>query len=555
MNNTLNILATFLLSAALLFCANTYSNAQEKNTIQKAMEDELARSMNDLKLDTLAKPFYISYSLNDVKSLTIVGTLGAVLNSYEVPYRGKGARILVGDYEFNDESLDNNLFSQPEANDIELPLDDDYLGIRRAFWVTTDNVYKNAARQFAKNKADLQQQSKPLDQVPHRSFAKTPAVSHQEELQEERMDKQAWENIVRRLSGLFIDRTIHNSSVLLNVSQGTQYFVNSEGSSVKTPVQSATLTFFAQTKTDEGEMLFDQQSIYAKTPSGLGSVQHLEEQVLGFIKKIEEAKKSKSFDDDYIGPVLITGQAVANIFANTLFYGRDRLIADTNVPSLSGNRIDRSTGLETKMGKNVTSPLLTVKALGNKKEYKGETLFGSYVVDSEGVMPPEELVLIDKGTLQHQLTSRTLTSSTQVANGHADGPGVIAITVEGGLMEKELTQKLLEEAKADGLDYALIIRNTTGRTGMFNVYKISAKDGAEELLRNARFSSFSFRELKKILSATQEVEVHHVTSSNGATSYLIPKAVLFSDMDVQGAEMPAFKEEEFVKNPLLKIER
>lgn len=555
MNNALNIFASFLLSTTLLFCANTVGNAQEKNSIQKAMEDELARSMTDLKLDTLAKPFYISYSLNDVKSLTIVGTLGAVLNSYEVPYRGKGTRILVGDYEFNDESLDNNLFSQPEANDIELPLDNDYLGIRRAFWVTTDNVYKNAARQFAKNKADLQQQTKPLDQVPHRSFAKTPVVSFQEELQEEKVDKQAWEKIIRRLSALFIDHTIHTSSVLLNVSQGTLYFVNSEGSSIKTPVQSATLTFFAQTKTTEGEMLFDQQSIHAKTPSALGSVHELEEQVLSFIKNMEEAKKSKSFEDDYVGPVLITGQAVADIFANALFYGRDRLIADTSVPSLSGNRIDRNTGLETKIGKNVTSPLLTVKALGNKKEYEGETLFGSYAVDSEGVVPPTELVLIEKGTLQHQLTSRTLTTSTQIANGHADGPGVVAVTVEGSLKDKELTQKLLAEAKTNGLDYALIVRNSTGRTGMFNVYKVSVKDGTEEFLRNARFSSFSFRELKKIIAASQEVQVRHVTSSNGATSYLVPKAVLFSEMDVQGAEMPAFKEEEFVKSPLLKVKR
>jgi len=121
---------------------NIAAVAQDKMpVIQQAMRDEMERNMKELKADGFDKPFFINYTLLDETSWQMNATLGALVSSLESKNRAAlSIRLLVGDYEFNDESLDNNLYSQPQANEMNLPLDDDYLGIRRSLWISTDNV-------------------------------------------------------------------------------------------------------------------------------------------------------------------------------------------------------------------------------------------------------------------------------------------------------------------------------------------------------------------------------------------------------------------------------
>src|SRR5688500_17283590 len=78
----------------------------ENDFILRAMKDELTRSVTELKLPGQGKPFFIMYGISNQRSYSISGTLGAIIQSDEEPYREKTTvRILVGDYEFNDESL------------------------------------------------------------------------------------------------------------------------------------------------------------------------------------------------------------------------------------------------------------------------------------------------------------------------------------------------------------------------------------------------------------------------------------------------------------------
>ena len=203
------------------------ASSQDRSVIQRAMVDEMKRSMNELRLDSLKKPFYISYTITDVKVYSMAATLGALVNSVEGPTRTKGLRVLVGGYEFNDESLDNNLFSSPEANEIALPLDNDYIGIRRSLWVTTDKVYRDAARQFEKNTSMLKDTKKPLAEVPHRTFGKTTPVQINTDWTAPEFDKGKWEENLRQWSARFIKTDEPNSSVALTYVHGYEYFVNS----------------------------------------------------------------------------------------------------------------------------------------------------------------------------------------------------------------------------------------------------------------------------------------------------------------------------------------
>ena len=225
----------------------------QPNVIQKAMQDEIERSMKELQLDSLQKPCYVSCSIDDITMYSITAVLGGIVNSNELTSRTKGNRVLVGTYELNDESLDNNLFSTPEMNDIPVPLDDDYLGVRRALWVSIDNVYKNAAHQHAKNVQAWKEQKKPLEEIPHRVFAKLPAVKIQKDNVFAPFDKKQWESNLRQLTQRFIKSAYPTSTLSFNYIRGYNYFESSEGTSLKLPAERVMLQLAIVGRTEEGE--------------------------------------------------------------------------------------------------------------------------------------------------------------------------------------------------------------------------------------------------------------------------------------------------------------
>jgi len=536
----------------LFFILLTLPMFGQKNVIQRAMEDELNRNMTELRLDTLDKPFYISCSIQDVKVYSITASMGGIISSFEMPRRFKSDRVLVGGYEFNDESVDNNLFSAPEPNDIDLPLDDDYWGIRRALWVSMDNVYKNAARQFSQNKATLRDQKKPLDEIPHRTFAKVPAPQLSLDFTPPSFNQAQWEDNLRKLSGRFVHTAFPGSTVTFNYVSGYKYFVSSEGASIKVPVQQTFLQVTVVGRDDEGEISYDQNTWSGRTPHDLPMLSQLELNVDALIAQLEESKKLKKFEEEYTGPVLFEGSSVVDIFSGVLFGGRERLMFDNNIQSLTGLRTDRGTTMESRIGKSIVSPSLTVKALAHLKMYNDTDLLGAFEADSEGVVPPDEVVLIEKGILKDLLNDRTITSPLQKANGHRDGPGVIMVSASDAIHQKDLKTKLIAQAKEAGLDYALMVRGGSPvRLGMFTVYKVNVSDGKEEMLRSARLSSLAMKNMRKVITSVEQA-VYNMPAFEGElsfTSYIVPQALLVGEIDIVNAELPMYKEEEFVKSP------
>src|SRR5262245_2542214 len=134
--------------SVITFCAVLLSScalAQEtQSVVQRAMRDELDRGMKELKAEGFDKPFFINYTILDQKVTQIAASFGALVRSVETRSRqATSVRLLVGDYEFNDESLNSEMGGQQD-NNLPLPIEDDYIGIRRSLWISTDNVYRGA---------------------------------------------------------------------------------------------------------------------------------------------------------------------------------------------------------------------------------------------------------------------------------------------------------------------------------------------------------------------------------------------------------------------------
>jgi len=527
----------------------------QNDVVLSAMTDELQRNMKELELPGHRKPFFIQYSIADYRITQIAGTLGAILQSNSTHSRSKASvRILVGDYAFNDESLDNNLYSEPGNNEIGLPLENDYEGIRRALWVTTDNVYKSAARQFKKNEEMLRDLGKELKDVPHRSFAALPPHQLIEQHTPTVFRPAPWEEYVRQVSAVAANYPqIMNSNVIFSFSQGYDYIVNSEGTQIRTPKTLAVVQANVQLKSGSGLFLYDTYTLYESDPARLPSAAAAASAFRNLIEKLLHSETLPALEYEYTGPVLAEGQVVAEVFHEALFGGRESLMLSNDIQNATGLRME-NLSLESRVGKPIMDPAIHVAAKSRLKKFKGVDLLGSSDADSEGVIPPDEIVLVEKGVLKDLLNDRTITKPAQTPNGHAGGPAVIDVKIESTAGTDVLKQKLLARAREEGLEYGLIVRAAPGVP--FEVVRVYTENGREEAVRADQLGGVSIRNLRRILGSAANQQAFQVAGDANAgrlTSYILPAAVLFQELTVVPPGNTLFEEEVLVENPLKKI--
>ena len=121
--------------------------------VQRALQDELARSMSDLHLGDESRPYYLGYTIYDLEQASVNATLGALTASHA--YRG---RILRTDLRVGDPSFDNSNF-EGGARVETVPIEDDYAALRRELWLRTDEAYKAALETLARKRAAAEGQA------------------------------------------------------------------------------------------------------------------------------------------------------------------------------------------------------------------------------------------------------------------------------------------------------------------------------------------------------------------------------------------------------------
>lgn len=526
-----------------------------KNTIQKAMEDELQRSMEELSYENFEKPFFISYTIDDSEAVSISASLGALLYSNHLPVRNKSVRVLVGDYNFNDESLDVSYYNDPSAmSEISIPIEDDYFGIRRALWVTTDGIYKSAAKIFKENTQYLKEKDITLAKLPHRRFAKAPVINLSIDQQQEIPNVENLESLVKEVSSFFSEEPeIHHSMVTLSFINSTKYITNSEGSRIKYPYSIATIQVYAEIKTDDGESIYDQVSHFSFQPSTLPSKTVLEKEVSRMIVGLKEMKSTKVFKDSYFGPVLFVEEAVGSVFSSSLF-GYEGLITSNDISTRDSYSYNGQY-LDDKIGKKILANGMTVQSIPKLKYFNGLPLPGSFEVDAEGVVPQDTLTLVEDGFLRALLNSRTTTAENHVLSGHSTeqsmDPGVVKVSFDNPNSISDLKQKLIDEAKEDGLQYAIMIKRIPyGNYMAVNIYKIYVEDGREELFRLAQVNPLTIKSLRRIEGSGDKYNVFNDQSNGGLSSFIVPDGLLVDEVEVEGSSAPFLGRKILVDNPI-----
>ena len=571
------VILVFLLSAPAL---KLHSQTTSDSIIMSAMRDELFRNLNSLNAENLEKPFFIAYTIADAKQTQIVATLGALVRSGELNYKDWQVRLMVGDYEVNDENFSS---SQPEETlfrpSIDMPVEDDYLGIRRSLWLTTNNVYYSAGQTYKSKIAQIEHKQLDESDLEIADFSQAPMVKKYFYYQPPEYSKEMLEEKIKSISEImkkFPD--IYSSSVALSIFESTVYFTNSEGTEVQFPFNITTLTIFAGTLSEDSEKLNKNITYTVLLPDDLPPVDSVKKDIHTMTDNLIALKSAERYDDNYYGPVLIAGDVAAETFERFLFSGSDALIASReNLQSSNQMNMyyeDNTNALQTKINKTVISRDLTITAEPFLKSYQGIPLIGSFEIDAEGVVPPARLVLVENGILKTLLNGRTPSRQVPESNGHMRfnysysgltkqvGPGVIRIANSHPVSYEKLKEQLLDRAREEGLDYAMVIKSLDigGSDKPFNFYLVDVTTGEEKLIRSVRLKNLTLQSLRHDPVFSDSLIVHNTllplggSGSNGLagipSSFIVPYAMLLNNVEMEGTRKPLTSMLPILENPV-----
>jgi TldD protein len=513
------------------------------DVIINAMKDEMARSMKSLKIENMEKPYYMEYSLVDHWQLEIEGSFGSLTKSAEMRQRMVKVGIRVGSHQLDNTGFVDrgSMFRSIMGGSGTTVIDDDYNAIRRDLWLTTDSTYKEALQQLASKKAYLKNQAQ-TEEIP--DFSKEESEQKVLPRKTFKIDRVKWEQTIKKLSTIFRQfPALHESQVEMRIILNHRYFLNSEGTVARQPETLVSLVAHAETQASDGMKLKHYIPFYAPSISGLPD----EEQLTAGIKKMAEeltALTSAPVLENYIGPVLFTGQASTELFAQAL------------VPHLSGERLPLSdmpdqTGssgkLANRLNRRVLPRELSIIDDPTRTIFNKQPLIGSYVVDDEGV-GSRPVTLVEKGVLKTLLMSRRPRKEISNSNGHARAGfrgnagvqiGNLVITADQGKTYQELKKELLQLCQDQQLPFGLIVKtlDNPGITGMerdtFSIFlsssrsdtspvtspvmmfRVYVKDGREELVRGISISGLEVDDLKDIAAVGNDSYVLHRLLSSG----------------------------------------
>lgn len=549
-----------LLLLTLLFTIGlSNANAQYRDSVVfDAMLDELERNMKDLKEEDKGAPFFISYSCDLSQTTAISASLGSIYYSTSYPYGTTGVRVMVGDYDFNHESLyaNNNDFSYDPYSQVQVPIKEDYWGLRKIFWKATDRTYRSAAESFEDHKKLLEKEGLAIDTIPHRSFAKTEIVKHETIGDFLNVEQKDWEQNLVKYSALFNEfDDLESSGCSFNTISTKHFFVNSEGTKIKTIKNLIELSVYATMLAENGEQMYQTNEYLADSWTDMPDIQTIQKDINILRLNLKERQNAVNYDNKYEGPVLLEGLAVAS-FLNTSLSSSLRVNTSVKNPSDEYGYTYKSTSIDDEIGEVYTNELVSISIQPSLKIYDGMPILGGYEYDNESVKPVSELLQIDHGVLKNLQCSRTVSKESHIPNGTINGPGVILSHVEKTIAFDKMKKKLIKSAKSKKLDYAIIIRNqpSSGLSGSRQVFKVDLKTGEEILLDGAVINGLDRTGIEQLVLASEEKAAYNLSNnySGDIVSCIAPKAVLVNEVRLSAETMSFKAEPSLVQNTLIK---
>ena len=569
-------LCLLIFSILLFSCSPGYAQSAEsgKDIIFSAMQDELARTMDMLEHPEAGKPFFVSFYYSKGSYLNASATLGAVTSSRSGSISSSTYRLMMGDYDMNDENFEEVTdHEQVFQRNISPPLDMDYMGIRRNLWNLANESYKSASQNYLAKKAFFKKN--PLQKPAFPDYLKqAPVVIEMPEPDRLPGTLQA-DSLVRALSFIFGKyEQINTSMVNFRLVNSNLYILNSEGSRIRMPFSVSTVQVSASVINSNGESFSEEISFVSLDPTGLLTDKTLPGRIDNFAQYLLKVANAPKLEEIYNGPVLYAGTTSAPKLMMMLFSGKDALIAKreniSNTPEYRRSEPKNNNNIETKMGKKVLPVEFSVMLKPTLGNYNGIDLFGKTLVDFDATVPPDELILVENGILRDLLRNRIPSAkNVTTSNGHYRmgisessilwnlEPSNIFFTSATAKPHDELKQSLLSLARQEGLDYAILVRpvDDASNTVTQAFYKVSLEDGSETLIQPLNITSEGGKMINHIAGCSEQELVYNFLSdsfnsyeddyygeydwsySSGSSgipcSIIMPDVILFTGMEAE----------------------
>ena len=251
---------------------------------------------------------------------------------------------------------------------------------------------------------------------------------------------------------------------------------------------------------------------------------------------------------------------------------------DVSAIFASGKR----SSLKEKLNTRILPTSVSIDDYSPTKSKNGVDLLGYYPFDDEGVQPPADLTLVDKGILKTLYMTRTPTKEIREPDGHARSfasglPGLTENVPAPGVVEYKdakaekfaaMKKELIDRAKDDGYDYGLVVRDLQGSlpsedagfslqdmlangkmiipTLIYKVYR----DGHEELLRGAEIGLPSIRDFREMIASRETVTRNMLIAGGSgglfsfgakvAATLIGPEDILSPELEVQKKKGEAY---------------
>jgi predicted Zn-dependent protease len=492
-------------------------------------------------LKDLDKPYFIQYVIVDQEQYHASATFGALTASTWSRGRALQAQVRVGDYEFDNSEFVGTGMPQATAGVLVSTVqDNDYDAVRRSLWLATDNAYKQAVEQLARKRAFIQNKTRE-EQIP--DFSKEGPVTAVTAGNRLKVDQALWEKQVREWSAIFKQfPEIERSSVAIRALMTHKYIVNNEGTRTAQPSLVVSIEADAGVQSADGMRVGHSIPFNARSFDKLPSAQEIVAAIWQLAADLSALRGAPVLDADDSGPVLLAGQASAEMFA--------RLLA----PNLSGQRLplsERGQGASTRselvdrMNRPVLPDFLTVFDDPTAQRYGNHDLIGHYEIDDEGVRA-QKVSLVEEGVLKGLLMSRRPTKENPQSNGHGRAgipgretaqAGNLIVQSSASRSYEDLKKELIDMCRAEKLEYGVVIKalDGSGRGPIGSpvlAYKVYVADGREELIRGASAAGITVRSLRTIEAAGSDSYAANRLSGAGPMTIVAP-SVLIEEMELK----------------------
>ncbi|WP_075590270.1 metallopeptidase TldD-related protein [Labilibacter marinus] len=557
-----------ILSIIILSVITNTVWAQKSNAyiIKKALQDELSRGMDSIAANEIEKPCFMSFTIIDGEISYIAASLGALIGSNTSPALTYSSRLIVGDYHMNDENFNYNESRDYKYNqEIRMPRKVDYWGIRRALWSSTERMYENASKSYKAKKAFLEDNNLTKEDYVLPDYSAAPVVNMELPQKQLEVDLPYWEDAARRISAVFVDYPeITTSNTEFSFMQSTSYFINSEGTSYTYPNTLVNIDIQAALNDTINNTVQKSISYTGLSIDDIPSVDSLMQASHQLVQLLKDEKEREALKEAYNGPILFEGLAASELLLNT-FFSYNGLIAQREALNYQGYDFrlptePESNSMEAKIGKKVVAESITVKSLSNLKNYNNKKLWGAFEIDGEGVVPPEELTLIEDGILKTLLNDRVPSFGVKESNGHNRinslwgnqvFPGVLKIESNEAIAKNKMKDELIALAKENENDYCFIVRESEELNDQF-VYQVNVNTGEEKLISTGRVSNVKMKDLKKKVIFSDNEEAYNITRGTMLSSVISPDAIIVKDMDISAIRPGRKNKAAVVASPLVK---